>query len=502
MRIHLHQDQVLEDLDSISDFEYLVSDVLVAAVHWLELALRVKPVVGRLQLAQHCDLVSSSDGSCWQVSQDFQRCGDATVPREHFADQRYCDASGCQTSAGGEGIPDADFALYVRARETHWCMGGGTLAYASHCFQDEDDRPIAGYINFCKSAVLSHRAWDEDVGTAVHELLHVLGFSSQAFPWFRDDLGLPRTPRDSLGFPPHRGGAYMASDSTVLEETLDDGTLKHYVVLPRVLDAARGHYGCPSLDRVPLEEQGGDGSAFSHWESHYAHTEAMTPQASEVSRVSAMTLALLEDSGWYRPDYSMMGPFRFGKGMGCDFLRSPCVQDGETQFPTAFCTNTDVHPCNSGWLGGNIGCTFDLMGKALCDACLHAEDLPDKFQYFSRPRLGGLQQFASYCPMWSLYGGSRLCRDDDSDAFSEARGESFGEASRCVMSTAGGWDATPAGSCRDVQCGASLVRVRVGSEWVTCQHGEEGQAKAASGWVGHIVCPSFAAICEIGRAHV
>lgn len=511
MRIHLHYDQVLEDLDSTSDAEYLVSDVLVAAVHWIQLALRVNPVLGRLQFAQHCDLVNSEDGSCWRVSEDFQRCGDAIVPREHFADQRYCQTSAgglgglsCETSAGGEGIPDADFALYVRALETDWCVGGGTLAYASHCFQDEDDRPIAGYINFCRSAMLSNRDWDGDVGTAVHELLHVMGFSSHAFPWFRDDLGLPRTPRDSEGFPPYSGGSYTASDSTVLEETLDDGTLKHYLVLPRVLSAAREHYGCPGLDKVPLEEQGGDGSAFSHWEAHYAHTEAMTPQVSAVSRVSAMTLALLEDSGWYRPDYAMIGPFRFGKGLGCDFLESPCVTKGETQFPTAFCTNTDdVHPCNS-WLSrsGDVGCAFDLMGTAFCDMCLHAGDLPDRFQYFNNPRLGGQHEYASYCPLWSLYpglgGGSKLCRADDNSPVSETRGESFGDASRCIMSTvssAGGWYGNPEGGCRDVRCDVSSVQVRVGSEWVTCQDDEEGETKTASGWMGHIVCPSFATIC-------
>ena len=35
---------------------------------------------------------------------------------------------------------------------------------------------------------------DEDFHTALHEFLHIVGFSSALWPYFRDDAGQPVTP--------------------------------------------------------------------------------------------------------------------------------------------------------------------------------------------------------------------------------------------------------------------------------------------------------------------
>ncbi len=44
--------------------------------------------------------------------------------------------------------------------------------------------------------------------------------------------------------------------------------------------------------------------------------------------ISPLTLALLEDSGWYRANYQMSKGFGFGRGAGCDFVEKPCVVNG------------------------------------------------------------------------------------------------------------------------------------------------------------------------------
>lgn len=39
---------------------------------------------------------------------------------------------------------------------------------------------------------------------------------------------------------------------------------------------------------------------------------------------SRITLALMEDSGWYKVNYSMASPLNWGKGLGCDFVKKSC----------------------------------------------------------------------------------------------------------------------------------------------------------------------------------
>lgn len=39
---------------------------------------------------------------------------------------------------------------------------------------------------------------------------------------------------------------------------------------------------------------------------------------------SRITLALMEDSGWYKANYSMASPLSWGKGLGCSFAMKSC----------------------------------------------------------------------------------------------------------------------------------------------------------------------------------
>jgi hypothetical protein len=42
------------------------------------------------------------------------------------------------------------------------------------------------------------------------------------------------------------------------------------------------------------------------------------------ARLSAFTLAALEDSGWYRANYDDAEPLDWGRGAGCDFVLLSC----------------------------------------------------------------------------------------------------------------------------------------------------------------------------------
>ncbi|CAE8698733.1 unnamed protein product [Polarella glacialis] len=513
IRIYVDTSQ-LERSVTAAEFNYLRDDVLMAATRWLSLAVKVRPVAGSLQLEQHCDLVTSSGRRCVRVARDFQACGAATIPVEHFREKEYCEngkIAGCSISSGGPGIANADIALYVTSVDSSTCNGGGTVAYASMCRQDQADRPVAGFFNFCPSSVRvmqpgSPGELQHDVGVAIHEMLHVMGFSSYLFPFFRDDAGQPRTPRDQDGQPPFREDTYVASTNTVVKVVSADGSVVQNIVLPRVLKAAQEHFGCSAMDRMPLEEQGGDGSAFSHWESRIMYTEVMTAQVATFPRISDITLALLEDSGWYQCSggakgrgSSVAGFFQFGRGKGCSFVNDDCVSEGRTPWGDSFCTQSAGQCTNP---RGVTGCSHDLAAAAYCTACIHDQAFPAKYQHFSDPRLGGDHVYMGYCPIWEPYltrSGTSFCLHGD-EYKAAITGETFGASSRCVLSTLVTTRyQTPAqasGSCRDIMCDGTGLHVRVGdTTWVPCSVAESGALKSVTGWRGQITCPDFSLAC-------
>lgn len=104
----------------------------------------------------------------------------------------------------GGGVANTDFMLYISANQSECPQTSGTtvLAFASACqLESVQDRPIAGYINFCPTA-LNDATEDHIYDVAKHEIFHALAFSSQLFPYWRDRDGTPRTPRDQHGQPP------------------------------------------------------------------------------------------------------------------------------------------------------------------------------------------------------------------------------------------------------------------------------------------------------------
>jgi leishmanolysin len=73
----------------------------------------------------------------------------------------------------------------------------------------------------------------------------------------------------------------------------------------------------------------------------------------------AVTLAALEDSGWYRANYSKADRTMWGRKAGCAFVQEKCVVNGQSKYPLHFCTKEDV-----------TGCTLQRNYKAMYANCL------------------------------------------------------------------------------------------------------------------------------------
>jgi hypothetical protein len=102
----------------------------------------------------------------------------------------------------------------------------------------------------------------------------------------------------------------------------------------------------------------GDG----HWDRLY-YPESMSGVISPTTNVlSSLTLALMEDSGWYRADYGMSRMSTWGLGAGCDFVNEPCLTktDSGSEIPEHgkgyFCNQQNEEGCSSE-LTHKQGCT-------------------------------------------------------------------------------------------------------------------------------------------------
>ena len=96
------------------------------------------------------------------------------------------------------------------------------------------------------------------------------------YAFFRDEHGNPRTKRNRFNRPlsfNRERGYYDADDTTVKTIIRDWWTAEgmvphpvHLMVTEKVKDEVQKHFDCDTLEGAELENQGGDGTALTHWE--------------------------------------------------------------------------------------------------------------------------------------------------------------------------------------------------------------------------------------------
>lgn len=226
----------------------------------------------------------------------------------------------------------------------------GLIAYASARQLDQYGRPIAGYINFCPRGTASYMSEHASTGlsTTMHEITHALVFSSTLYQYYRNwDTGKLR------------GLSNVVKDYTVKTDSLNmraTGKVKR-IITPGVVAATRAHYGCSSLTGAALENNGGSGTAGSHWEKRALMTEYMTSGgSSEITGafVSPISLALFQDSGWYRVSMKSADLNLWGYKAGCSFANAQCPKSDNLQVGT-FCKTKY-----------EIGVSVDRSAPAFC----------------------------------------------------------------------------------------------------------------------------------------
>ena len=525
---------------------WLQNTLMPAAETYLSQLLRVVPVSGKLYVPRTCDSMYSSSGKCAAAASDAQEtCGTsasgygAVSPNDLGSFTTYDGFGNPSTiAAGSGGYQNKDMILYVTAKASANCNGGyegNTLAYAGACAYDQYDRPIAGYINFCPQHVDETASeYDNQLVTAVHEIVHALGFSSSRYAYFWDTLsGQPRTVRaaanafyvsgkPNLGsidtFPDASGYQIFKPADTTLKQYTERGNNVWKIRTPAALGFARERFGCTTLNGVELESQGGSGTAGSHWDARVYAYDMMAPAISAHCVFDKLTLGYLFDTGWYWPDYTKASTSLWGKGQGCAFAMDKCLTPVAGGPPTSqfgeWCTAAP---------NTRFGCDFMRTGKANCNTATYNGDLPVSFRYFTlNSRMGGIDSHSDYCPYMAAY-SNRICAHGvnqpaaSTNWYGDYYGSLDGYQSRCFESTlypdgyvASGFTANA--GCYIQKCEASQMKL-----WVACTGGSPSGCPVAGGaWVvcptvggpiappatlgfhssGRIVCPSFQSACQ------
>lgn len=456
-------------------------------------------------------------------------------------DSIFVDTEACSGALGS--VParsvDADLVIIVTARtrlrngdESHRVCTGRTLAVAVPCTLDQYDRPIVGFINYClgvedselntflRDSFSPHLGVDlsrqkpDLIDVTLHEMAHILGFTSWMFKYFRKPDGSPRTPRPfvSQTVTCVNGDQIQSQfpSSQTLELVESDGELYYTVNTPRVRQVVRNQFNCQSMMGARLENRGP--CVGSHWHERLFFGEIMSPvlMSGGENMLTPLTLALLEDSGWYSVEYRGSEPSTFGLAAGCNFVQHDCIVDsGVPEWGHGLFCETPMRFVGSKLSSESLNsATCDPSHKAfsLCDlwdkptvpeeiAVFPAASASD-VRYFADENLVPSFPLAQSCPIPTKALGLD-CTIDNPNYNGFYRGETTGFNSRCVNAFHNeGANRINRPACLPITCDLEDRKVLVGTGASQQECQEEGQVLfMSSSSTAFFECPRLEAVC-------
>ncbi|KAK2175712.1 hypothetical protein NP493_710g01125 [Ridgeia piscesae] len=338
IRIHQHYDNETMATLNVLELVFLQRILIPNLIASFEKLLKVRAIGTRLRLRRSCVnnkaryIKGDKHYYCTEGCETVTKCGVVSIPAEHLLSCYELDRDNnvTITESPGAGI-DADFALYVSVKKD--CQKVFTTAF--HCQQEINlDRPVAGHLSICKSFLTGH-GYNNLFAMVQHDMMHALGFAESLLPFFRDHKGNPYTPRHAVTkLPPIVKNVFVAGDCVIRKVKRDwkirNGSISRSVrllVTPTVVREVRRHFNCTTLEGAELEDQDqGIGSANSHLEKRVFGNELMTAMAVNKMVLSRITLAVLEDSGWYSVNMSRGEKLTWGADRGCEFAKKSCME--------------------------------------------------------------------------------------------------------------------------------------------------------------------------------
>ena len=363
-------------------------------------------------------------------------------------------------------------------------------------FDSSTNRPIVGILSLNKNIPSIGNTQSYLDSVILHQLTHILGFMYDLFDKFE------------IGF------------NNVIKTDIEKRTnnTKKFIISPKVLAYAKKYFNCSDITGVELEDLGGyDNYNNSHWEARillgeYMNSEVHTPEQA----ISGFTLALLEDSGWYKANYYTGGLMRFGKHQGCSFLEHDCevTNKEKNEFKNDLFTVEQTNEvlktsCSSGRQSrGYIITNFKLnrglkiAGKEIADDCFVSDtfDREEESLYY----VGSCNKGNGDYGKMIYYNNERTGKNGD---IPEIFGEKISNNSFCVLTSA-----TPLSlkeenrnkydmyigvvhpMCYPMYCSSKYLTIQIYNQYIVCPR-QGGIVEIKGNYKGYIYCPDYNLIC-------
>lgn len=440
---------------------------------------------------------------------------------------------------GNDNPKETDLIVLVNYDKTGDFQKYKVEASAIHCFQDQKTkRPIVGLISFRDDLEIKTDVdIDYLVWLALHEISHILLFNDDLYKDFIDLETL--NPIDIKNV--------IKTTQNQFNQRVDTVITKH------VVEKARKHFNCKTLEGVPLEYNGGENSTGGHWSRKALNTDYMIGRSHGENLISDISLAFFQDSGWYKVDYSKANMFHWGKNKGCKFFSQDCVKKNviirnfiktlgrenqsefakkvkkfrqeaelkiettimkvETYFKKEYCEELNQPVCS-------MHNTF----RGYCGARKFNRILPKQDQNFLNARIGGYDNFVNRCPIvienkfsQKYYGGSckwgskedlssyeKICHNCGCFVSSLSKkpvhsGKSNGQLSH-EEETA--FDLTvyskpqelhSKAACLEFECAKGEVFIKIDGKKKLCPSNKD---ISVDGYQGKVKCPDKAILCD------
>ena len=252
--------------------------------------------------------------------------GDSTIPG--FS-SKTCQSEIKVPTSYASPSSGVDLILFIKIESS----SDNYIAWAFPCqIERQTNRPNVGVISINEKYLdIDKSQIQKFVKVLLHEAIHILAISPSLY-----DKIPTATP---------------AYEQVTVNSNLGENKIFR-LTTPKLLQAAKNHFGCSSMVGVNLENEGSNSSAGAHFEKVHYGNELMNPQEVGMPSLSVITLSFMEDTTWYKINYNYAESYYWGKNKGCDFINNTSCA---TKFDE-FCT-----------VEKEISCTGDYKGKTFCD---------------------------------------------------------------------------------------------------------------------------------------